>query len=114
MQAHNVQEAGLAEILRYQDDDQNDALQEISQLLEGVDDYLQQISAASSPDDTQIYIGSENPLFDALHTTSLVRTVTLGNGEQVVLLMVGPKRMPYQRNVALLESVASLLNDQEL
>jgi transcriptional regulator of heat shock response len=113
MDAHNIQEAGLAEILRYPKDNQNAALQEISELLEGVDDYLQQLSAAKqSQDGTQIYIGRENPIFDATHTASLIRTVTLPSGEQVVLLMVGPKRMPYQRNVALLETVASLLNNQ--
>lgn len=111
MRAHDIQEAGLAEILQLEDEDQKQALQEISFLLEKVDEYLRKLSLTKESNrETAVYIGSENPLFDAVHTTSMVRTVQLPTGEEVVLLMIGPKRMPYRRNVALLNSVASLLS----
>lgn len=115
MRAHDLQEAGLASMLQHEDGGQHEAIREISMLLEKVDDYVRQISQhEASRNNAAIYIGSENPLIDALHTSSIVRTVQLDNGEEVVLLMIGPKRMPYQRNVALLNSVASLLSGQEL
>lgn len=113
MRSHDVQEAGLAEMLKAEG--QNEALQEIAFLLQHVDEYLQQLSQDTSREpSTAVYIGSENPLFDAVHTSSLVRTVELPSGETIVLLMVGPKRMPYQRNVTLLNSVASILAEDAL
>lgn len=105
MKAKDVQESGLAHVL-----EDGEALQEISEILEHVDSYLQALSEKREEEDgTAIYIGSENPLYDAVHTSTLVRKIRLENGETIVLLVVGPKRMPYQRNVALLNSVASIL-----
>ncbi|MBI3251680.1 MAG: DeoR family transcriptional regulator [Candidatus Andersenbacteria bacterium] len=109
MKAKDVQESGLAQVLQ-DSDNQAEALQEITEILEHVDSYLQALSEKKEEENgTAIYIGSENPLYDAVHTSTLVRTVHLDNGETIVLLVVGPKRMPYQRNVALLNSVASIL-----
>lgn len=112
MSAHDIQEAGLTQILDQENDEQQVAVREIAFLLEHVDNYLRQLSAQYAADKgSAIYIGSENPLFDAVYTSSLVRTMPLPSGETVVLMMVGPKRMPYQRNMALLNSVASILKD---
>lgn len=112
MSAHDIQEAGLTQILNQENDADQVAVREIAFLLEHVDNYLRQLSA-SAAGESEIYIGSENPLFDAVYTSSLVRTIPLSSGETVVLMMVGPKRMPYQRNMALLNSVASILQDQD-
>lgn len=114
MSAHDIQEAGLTQILNQGNDADQVAMREIAFLLEHVDNYLRQLSARSvAQGEPEIYIGSENPLFDAVYTSSLVRTIPLSSGETVVLMMVGPKRMPYQRNVALLNSVASILQNQD-
>lgn len=115
MDARDVQEAGFKEFMQESDETENAALQEIAFLLDHVDRYLRQLSAThEARGNGAIYIGSENPLFEAVHTSSLVRTVELPSGEMVVLLMVGPKRMPYQRNMALLNSVASILEEESL
>lgn len=110
MKAKDVQESGLAHVLQ-DSENQAEALHEISEILEHVDSYLQALSEKREEEGgTAVYIGSENPLYEAVHTSTLVRTVRLENGETIVLLVVGPKRMPYQRNVALLNSVASILH----
>jgi transcriptional regulator of heat shock response len=111
LKARDIQEAGLQQVLQSEGDSPKQALEEIAEILENVDRYLANLSRRHEEQQgTAIYIGSENPLYDATYTSSLVRTVNLEDGETVVLLMIGPKRMPYQRNIALLNSVASILH----
>lgn len=111
IKAKDIQEAGLQQVLQGDNETQPQALGEIAAILENVDRYLATLSQRHEEEHgTAVYIGSENPLYDAVHTSSIVRTINLGSGETVVLLIVGPKRMPYQRNVALLNSVASILH----
>lgn len=111
MRARDIHEAGLAEVLNQGTDEGSQAIREISVLLENVDRYLAQ-AVQNDESNTTVYIGSENPMFDAMHTSSLIRIITLPNNEQVVLLLIGPKRMSYQKNVSLLESVASIISEE--
>ena len=111
IKAKDIQEAGLSQMLQTSGQEKNEALSELTRILEHVDQYLQTLSQQHEANHgTSIYIGSENPLYDAVHTSALVRTVGTPEGETIVLLVVGPKRMPYQRNIALLNSVASILH----
>ena len=110
MRAKDIHEAGLAQILKQNDAESAHAIREISMLLDNVDAYLQQI-ASEKMTGTNVYIGSENPLFDAMHTSSITRSVITPTGEQVILLIIGPRRMAYQRNVSWLNSIASILEE---
>ncbi len=86
---------------------------ETSHLFDGIDEYAEKLAQEESRE-VRVYIGSENPVFASEHTSMIVRTVDLENGETALLLIAGPKRMPYRKNVALLSAMASILEKTSL
>lgn len=105
-----VEEAGLSELLRNDDTVTVEAIREISDVLDNAEDVVQRVAKVADAQ-SHVFIGEENPLFEAAHTSLLVRAVDIGNDERVVLLLVGPKRMPYSRNLAWLEGVADRMEE---
>jgi transcriptional regulator of heat shock response len=105
--SHDIQGAGMSLVLQ----DSKEAAHEASELFDSIEEYADQFATQGS-NGVQVYIGSENPVFDSRFTSMLVRTVELPSGEIALLLIAGPKRMPYRRNVALLSAMASLLEQE--
>ena len=87
------------------------AMREVSALLDSLDEHVDRFADDDSANVTT-YIGQENPaLRQAEHVSVMARTVPLPRGGQVVLIVVGPKRMPYDRHIAALNGVASIIGD---
>jgi len=110
-EAGETQLAGLRELLAQPESTSIDAVREVSSIVEALEQYLDQFDHASA--DTQIFIGQEIPFLNAKHTSLVVRDVHPENDQRMTLVIVGPKRMPYQRNVALLNAVSQILEDYE-
>lgn len=107
-----VQETGLHEVLKQPEGDDTATMQEVSRILESVDEHLPQLSQAAAH--VTVYIGRENPYLPAQYTSVIVRSVALPDCRTAVLALIGPKRMPYPRNMALLEHVAQILQQHSL
>lgn len=103
----DVSQSGLREVV--QQPDSEEVIQEVSTVVDNIYDYLGAL-AELNHDDTDVFIGQENPVVEAEHTSMIVRTVTTPDDQKVVLMIVGPKRMPYTRNVSLLDTIAKYLN----
>jgi transcriptional regulator of heat shock response len=65
----------------------------------------------SVPERTQVIIGQENPFGKDM--ASVMVKMVLPSGHTALLGLVGPIRMDYARNIALLERATELLNDDE-
>lgn len=103
-------EAGLGSFAEYGDESVPAAVREVSALLDDIDDYVERF-AQEGEAHVDVFIGEENPVLSAQHISVLVRTALLPHGERAVLLIVGPKRMQYKRNVALLNTMASIIEN---
>lgn len=108
--SRDIHEAGLGSLFAEDNDDSQHTAREASAFLDNIDQYIEEL-AEYSDGAVQVYIGSENPVGKTEHTSLLVRAAQLPTGERAVLLIVGPKRMQYRRNVSLLDSVASLIEN---
>lgn len=111
LQSSDVQEAGMDELLNEDNEDNMDAAREVAALLKNIDDHIHYL-ADNVHDDVAIYIGAENPVFSAKHTSLLVKTFEQSDGSQAILIITGPKRMAYQRNISLIESVAEAIKQE--
>lgn len=111
--SYQIQEAGLADAFTSTDDADHGAWQELSLLLKRIDAHLSHF-AKMSQSHTRVFIGQENPVIKATHTSFIVRTTKIPQGEQVVLMLLGPKRMSYQRNIDILDSLAELFEHVKL
>jgi transcriptional regulator of heat shock response len=111
--SRDIEETGLTEVLDQPEGNERDAMREISQLLDNVETYLEKLSALKA-DQATVFIGEENPLYRAKHTSLITRTVSLPGQQRVVLVILGPKRMAYPANVSLLNSVATFFEEDRL
>lgn len=108
-----TEESGLREIVQHTEEESLAEIHEITRLLDALEDRLvsDQLPRQAVP---QTYIGEENPVLPVKHTSMITRTVELPDGRELVLVIVGSKRMPYQRNIALLDTVATIIKDANL
>lgn len=107
VEQRDFQEAGLSEVLRQPEATHMETVREVSQVMEDVDRFL--VDPQLRGEETRVYIGGENPFFPAQHTSVVIRTTVTPTGEKVMLVVVGPKRMQYQRNIALVNALAALV-----
>ncbi|MEX1997622.1 MAG: hypothetical protein WEA04_03025 [Candidatus Andersenbacteria bacterium] len=107
-----LQEAGLHEVLNQPEGDHLAAVREMSAVLEGIDDYVAQLAHLAS--ETTVFIGKENPFFSAEHISLVVQTITSPLVPQMVLVVVGPKRMHYHRTLSLVQALATIIKQQSL
>lgn len=110
--SHDIQEAGLQEILDQPEGHQLAAVRELSAVLNGIDEYLQELTDQQQARPVT-FIGRENPVGRTKLLSVLVRQAGLGP-KKIVLVIVGPKRMPYGANVSLLNGLAEIFEGQYL
>ncbi|MEX2054783.1 MAG: hypothetical protein WD972_01250 [Candidatus Andersenbacteria bacterium] len=106
----DVHETGWHEIFEQPEGREMHVAREISTVLNSVDEYLEELP---QPGHVAVYIGRENPFFPAQHITVMIKSVALP-GNHVVLGLVGPKRMSYERNIMLLEALAQAISNKRL
>lgn len=109
---NEVRQAGLSVLARQFPLHAHESMQEVLEMLDNVESFIDTV-LSDNESDIKIYIGNENPAMPTQYTSVLARRTRSGADEAVVLL-VGPKRMPYHRNIAWVNTVASLLNDMNL
>lgn len=103
----DVQEAGVHELLAQIDQRQLAIVREMAHLVDMLDREASQMNALV-PEQRVVFIGAENPLLDAQHTSLLIRRAAQPGGAEVLLILAGAKRMAYEKNMALLDYVATL------
>lgn len=111
--AAGMYEAGLRELLRHIGDDDVAMLHELSAILDDLDEVAAHLTPATD-EATRVYIGQEIPFRPAQYTSLVVRPMVTQQGERLITVIVGPKRMAYRRNVSLLETLAQILKTSAL
>lgn len=76
--------------------------QQIAESLERLDEKLRDIKINENP---LILIGEENPFVKSNQFSSLLSVVS---NPKAILGILGPKRMPYKRNIAILRAITNL------
>ena len=106
-----VYDSGLPWLLEQPEGEQLETVREVTNFADDLDEYVDQF-ARDARQQVVVYIGSENPAYEAEHMSVLARAVTLPNQQEAVLLVVGPKRMPYARHTTALEAMARIMQHQ--
>lgn len=108
-EARETQLAGLSELLDQPEAEAVEAVQEFGDIIDAIDEYLAQFKAIQRG--PQVFIGEEIPFMKASHMSLMLRDVHPENDQRMTLVIIGPKRMAYQRNVALLNAVSEILEN---
>jgi len=109
----DMQEAGLARLIGGESEAEVvETVREVSQILDHMERGWPE-DGGSDLVETEVFIGEENPFFPAQHTSLVVRKVKTTPEGNVLLMIVGPKRMPYQKNLSLIEALASVIENDD-
>ena len=82
-----------------------------SQFIQLLDDFEKNIENLFSdlPQEVQVYIGKENPFSKTREFSIIVAKCHFPRKQEGVLTILGPKRMAYDKNINLIDSITKLL-----
>ncbi len=100
---------GWETILREPEFKEGERVTEFIDLIASAESFLDDFTPRDKID---IYIGAENPFGEAKDFSALIAPCRFRKGaENGLLILLGPKRMGYKRNISLLNYAANLLKD---
>ncbi|OIO47838.1 MAG: hypothetical protein COU83_02640 [Candidatus Portnoybacteria bacterium CG10_big_fil_rev_8_21_14_0_10_40_22] len=105
-------ESGLSQLLHQPEFTDYELVLGVSQIFDTADQIMANLMRdfTDIDNDVNIFIGSEGPMRRLPYYSLLSSRYQLPTGQQGVVAMLGPKRMDYQRNIALLNYASQLLN----
>lgn len=103
------EEAGVSNLLdQYPFEDLED-VQQVLVDLEYIDRNIWKLTRLLN-DETKVYIGEENPLPPIRRYSTIISRYPLPDDQQGFLVLVGPKRMNYEKNISLVDYVINSLS----
>ena len=81
----------------------------IAKFMEAVQSFEKHIDELEDFDDPQVFIGKENKIVVAPEFSTVVSRIHLPKKKNGVVIILGPKRMAYDKNVGIMNSLIKLL-----
>ncbi len=103
--AHNVYYTGLSNIFAKPEFNQQDRVVSISEVIDHLDDVMRTLSTGLE-DDISVLLGTDNPF--GSECGSVVTHVNFGEGRGLIGIL-GPMRMDYGHNIAIVKYIKQLL-----
>ena len=97
---------GWEEILREPEFEEKDLISNFTELLESFEENIENLKINSG---IKIYIGKENPFSKTKDFSIISSRCHLPEGEEGIISLLGPKRMAYDKNISLINSLAKAL-----
>jgi transcriptional regulator of heat shock response len=103
-----ISAVGLSNILENKQLPAEDA-HEIAQFFDHLDEYAESMLQDYADEEPQAFIGKELKLSKRSDYSMIVSGVRLPSGEKGVIGVIGPKSMPYQKHMSLLDYLAKII-----
>jgi len=110
-----IAETGFALLLKEPEFSERENVLKIAEfldsILDSINDWLKNFFIArdiKKTEDVQIYIGQEMPTINDLEISILISKI-FSIKEEGIIILIGPKRMQYEKNISLLEYTRELL-----
>lgn len=97
---------GWGEVLKQPEFEERDFITEFNKLLEQFEENVDDLKLDS---EMKVFIGSEIPFSRIQGFSMMVQKCQLPKGEKGILSILGPKRMAYDRNINIMNSIIKLL-----
>lgn len=101
---------GMSELLDEPEFKEMDEFCRLAEVLDYIDEKFDSLVKELRENQTEIFIGKENPIDGISHCSMIVSPYKTKSGEKGILAIIGPKRMRYAKNKSLLEYVKKLLS----
>jgi len=97
---------GWEEVLKEPEFEERDFILNFTKFFKNFEENIEELKTDS---DVNVYIGKENLLPKAKDFTVISSRYSLPSGEEGIISILGPKRMEYDRNISLMNSMIRLL-----
>ncbi len=106
----NIYYCGLPNIFKQPEFQEIEKALEFAEIIERLDEFVEEIS--NNNQEKKIYIGEENPLGKIADCSLIISEYEMPSDRHGCIGILGPTRMPYERNLHLVDHVAKILNEQ--
>ncbi|MFW6173032.1 MAG: hypothetical protein ACOC5T_04745 [Elusimicrobiota bacterium] len=104
---------GLANLLKEAELEDEDFFAEITQIMEELDKHFDKLFKKAIKNETQVFIGKENPLGKTKKLTLIISSCKTPKQKQGVIGLLGPIRMRYDYNIPLINKLKEMLEEYE-
>lgn len=104
-----LKEVGLPSLIREPEFADQEVVAGVAAFLERIAEETEDMMGKVLGETCRAYIGQENRFREIQSCSLLVSSFRTKEGDQGFLAILGPTRMPYERNIAFLENVANVL-----
>ncbi len=106
-----VFKAGIGRLLREPEFESSEFLSQTTQILDYLDKNINELFDIVQDETVGVYIGQENPIKQMRGLSMIVSGQKLKSGNRGLIAILGPQRMKYDRNIALIEYMKNLLDN---
>lgn len=100
--------SGIHEVLSQPESDDSSFRRRFGDVVDSLEEHLEEFSGALEKEGPAVFIGGENPIAAARGFSMMLSSAMTQAGEGVVVIF-GPKRMDYRRNLNLLDMLTDVL-----
>lgn len=104
-----VFKAGMGRLLREPEFEDIDYLSQTAEILDYLDRNIKELFDIVRDETIGVYIGRENPIRQMRGLSMIISGQRLKSGNRGLIAILGPQRMRYDRNIALIEYIRNLL-----
>lgn len=104
-----VFKAGVGKLLREPEFEDLEYLSQTTQILDYLDRNIDELFNIVRDETIGVYIGRENPIKQIRGLSMIISGQRLKSGNRGLIAILGPRRMHYDRNIALVEYIRNLL-----
>ncbi|MDO8560643.1 MAG: hypothetical protein Q7R91_00290 [bacterium] len=103
--------SGIAEAFNDPEFADGARMHEFGELVDFLDEGFKNFFEPEDIKEPRVFIGEENPIREARNYTMIVSSAPTPFGEDGIFGILGPRRMDYNKNLALLRAMQKLFND---
>ena len=104
-----VFKAGIGRLLREPEFENLEYLSQTTEILDYLDKNIKELFDIIQDETVGVYIGQENPIKQMRGLSMIISGKRLKSGNRGLIAILGPQRMRYDRNIALVEYINKLL-----
>lgn len=109
---HNtVYTHGLSRLMEEPELQDFDHLSHLMHFVDEIDSYFEKLWARAAQGNLRVFIGSENPIEEIQDFTLITGLYRLSRRQVGFLSIIGPRRMDYKRNMALVEHIGRAIDE---
>lgn len=105
-----VSETGMPKLLSQPEFSNLSEIQQLTKCLEKFEENPKKASKKLSGKEPNVYIGKNNPLMKLDNCATIVSSFKTKDNKKGFIMLIGPKRMKYAKNISLLKYITKLLS----